>query len=265
MKHSIGRRILLTNIIIVVAALLAFFGAVSLILNSYTVTNLSNQLLLENFTAFRLATAQNNAADDGVVIRRGALIETLSQSYNLVYTFNGKDYVMTSGANEDFPEPENVKALIEAYIEADEDVLRTKLRDTEYLYTVTYRGVESVRRNSMVVISFISLDGLSGLLSQYLITLLCILAGIIILTTVICTVISRRITGPVKRLVTLTNNYAKNNFEETYIARTGDEVEVLSKAVSVMGDSLHKQNVYREKLYRQISHELKTPLTAIYG
>ena len=265
MKHSIGRRILLTNIVIVVAALLAFFGAVSLILNSYTVTNLSNQLLLENFTAFRLAVAQTNAADDGVVVKRGALVETLSQSHNLVYTFSGTDYLLSSGESEDFPAPENIAALIDEYIKADETVLRTKIQDTEYLYTVTYRGMETVRRNSTVVVSFISLDGLSGLLNQYLITLLGILAGILLLAAVVCSLISRRITGPIKRLVRLTSDYAKNDFSQTYIANTGDEVEGLSRAISVMGDSLHKQNVYKEKLYRQISHELKTPLTAIYG
>jgi signal transduction histidine kinase len=88
---------------------------------------------------------------------------------------------------------------------------------------------------------------------------------LVLIAIAVLMIFSKRLTRPIVKVSNLTKKYAKRDFSNKYIANTNDEIEELSKSISEMAHSLEKQDEQRDKMFRNISHELKTPLTAIYG
>ncbi len=86
------------------------------------------------------------------------------------------------------------------------------------------------------------------------------------------TVISNRITKPIKLLNEATGQFSKGNFESRAPAVTRDEVGELSATFNSMADSIKdmigKLNYEKEKqkyFFDNFTHEIRTPLTTILG
>jgi signal transduction histidine kinase len=119
------------------------------------------------------------------------------------------------------------------------------------------------KKIGILVISY-KLDLLNVILNK-VIYILCIGAVAFCFIIIILSVyISRKMVVPIKRLVAITDNYAKRDFTIIDICRS-DELGQLSKSINDMGLQL-KDYINRQKqIISNISHEIRTPLTAIKG
>ena len=86
------------------------------------------------------------------------------------------------------------------------------------------------------------------------------------------TIISNRLTNPIKKLNEATREFSQGNFESRALALTKDEVGELSTTFHSMADSIKdmitKLNYEKEKqkyFFDNFTHEIRTPLTTILG
>jgi len=86
------------------------------------------------------------------------------------------------------------------------------------------------------------------------------------------TVISNRLTNPIKVLNEATRQFSEGNFESRAIIQTQDEVGELSSTFNSMADSIkdmiNKLSYEKEKqkyFFDNFTHEIRTPLTTILG
>lgn len=97
-------------------------------------------------------------------------------------------------------------------------------------------------------------------------------AIIIIIGALIWSVITKPFTRQMKKMSEVTNKMSQLNFEEKINYKGQDEIGLLAQSIDDMSDELKKSidklqgDVERRKrLIRDVSHELKTPVTTIRG
>lgn len=100
------------------------------------------------------------------------------------------------------------------------------------------------RTNRFLLISILSFGGLSILLSF---------------------LFSKRLTAPLKRLASLTDEIKKGNFSLALPVKGNDEIARLAEAFNSMTKSLQLQESLRKKLLSNVAHELRTPISVIRG
>ncbi len=95
---------------------------------------------------------------------------------------------------------------------------------------------------------------------------------LIIIGTAIWSVLTKSFTSQLKKMSVVTQKMAQLNFDEKINYHSGDEVGVLAESIDGMSDELKvsieklKKDVERRKrLIRDMSHELKTPITTVSG
>ncbi|MBT3318595.1 MAG: HAMP domain-containing histidine kinase [Clostridia bacterium] len=258
MKSSIARKLTVTNVLIVIVALLVFFSIVIVIFNNYTFNEFSRQLLIENQIANRVH--RNDKID------KPAVYKVLSDSVNLVYTKQGEQGALELDYSSDnrLSNVVDIEELIGEYVRAGKKVLQVTIDGKTYLCTITTNREELQKADSAIV-SLISTQSVGMVTRSFIIALIITIAGLTLVSILITLLVSRRITKPITKLTQIAKQYEQRNFDAEYIADTNDEIQDLSVAVSHMARSIKAHEGEKDRLFRQISHEIKTPLTAIYG
>lgn len=95
---------------------------------------------------------------------------------------------------------------------------------------------------------------------------------LIIIGTAIWSALTRSFTSQLKKMSLVTKKMSQLNFDEKINYHSGDEVGLLAESIDEMSDELKisveklKKDVERRKrLIRDMSHELKTPITTVSG
>ncbi len=96
-------------------------------------------------------------------------------------------------------------------------------------------------------------------------SLLWIGIGMILVGFVASYALARDITVPLRKLNLAAQAVASGNYDYQVPIMTDDEVGQLAGAFNQMSKSLAENQVLRKKLFADIAHELKTPLTVIQG
>ena len=88
----------------------------------------------------------------------------------------------------------------------------------------------------------------------------------VVFAALVCvSVISRRITKPIKQMGAAAREYAKGRFKARVDAEGADEIAELGKAFNHMAGSLEKHEENRNTFLSNVSHDLRTPMTTISG
>ena len=88
----------------------------------------------------------------------------------------------------------------------------------------------------------------------------------VVFAALVCvSVISRRITKPIKQMGNAAREYAKGNFKIRVDAEGPDEIAELGKAFNHMAGSLAAHEENRNTFLSNVSHDLRTPMTTISG
>ncbi|MEX1376285.1 MAG: HAMP domain-containing sensor histidine kinase [Eubacteriales bacterium] len=284
MKNKISKKLNLTNAAILAGALLFFCILSIVVFNFYMRRTIKDQLLAENAMSYRLAVvgALDREADipletararvlENILqrtadIRRNNIYSALAESISMVFVKSDDEpYKMTYSSLDGATGKYDIDKLSTQVDEAIDGVIRVSVDGVDYFCTLQQSEPKGPKNVTMTVISMVPLSSIQRANRQYIFVFMVCATILVMISIAIMSFMSDRITKPIVKVTNLTKEYAKREFKNKYIANTNDEIEDLSIAVSTMADSLEKQDIQREKMFRHISHELKTPLTAIYG
>lgn len=125
------------------------------------------------------------------------------------------------------------------------------IQDKYYQNVYVFEMVENISYfyEIMSKIRYILLIGAVGF------TFLIILSGLYI---------ARRTTKPIKYLLGATDKFSRQQFDRVELKRK-DELGMLASGLNQMGIKLNNYIQYQKQFVSNVSHELKTPLTAIQG
>lgn len=113
--------------------------------------------------------------------------------------------------------------------------------------------------------------------SEKLINNMFIIMGILACTSILISwllskLLSEKIVGPIKKLKTVSQKVTQGEYDNRIKIRSGDEIEDLAQTFNVMSESIKnyveslKEEKQKQKSFLDnVTHEFKTPLTAIIG
>lgn len=146
---------------------------------------------------------------------------------------------------------------------------REILDDTDNLKRIVY--IKSIGYNEFLVMSKV-IKGVENLVNLSL----SLISVIIVFVGIVAMVLWYRLTKPfitqIEKMSRITKNMSQLNFDEKINYQCSDEIGMLAASIDEMSDELKlsidklKKDLERRKgLIRDISHEIKTPVTTIRG
>ena len=87
----------------------------------------------------------------------------------------------------------------------------------------------------------------------------------IVISIIIGLAFARNLTKPLNNLISSVRRIAQGSTTESVIVENDDEIGELALAFNQMSSQLARANDARVQLFADISHELRTPITAIAG
>ncbi len=285
MKSKITKRLIFTNLIILIVALLCFYFVSVYNLFSQAKEQAEQQIFAESSTIVeRTENMQNMIANIDV---ENELDVPNSHSNRAPQPFNVKQdsfifpsqdknvsihiYCELENSELIFPEEtlgfrnritldENAKSEI-----ASLEVLKAgviSINNENYLALLSPYVAENGEK---MLVSLLAMESVDTLTISNIVSFSIVFALLVAISFGIIYWQSMRITAPLKTLTKRTEKYANHDFSESLTVKTGDEIENLSTSVQAMVESIIAHEKSQTALFRNLSHELKTPLTAISG
>ena len=123
-------------------------------------------------------------------------------------------------------------------------------------YVIMDKAVKGMEQDSQLVLVFITIMGLT----------------VAVLGCVFWNFLTRPFTGQMEKMSQITRDISRLNFDEKINYHSQDEIGILAESIDELSDRLRESIeklqsdiVRRKLLIRNISHELKTPITTIRG
>lgn len=123
-------------------------------------------------------------------------------------------------------------------------------------YVIMNKAIKGIEQNIQLVSLFITIMGIT----------------VAVIGAISCSFLTRPFTSQMDKISRITHNMSNLNFDEKINYHSQDEIGVLSDSIDEMSEHL-KQSIEtlqrdlesRKHLVRNLSHELKTPITTIRG
>ncbi len=115
------------------------------------------------------------------------------------------------------------------------------------------------------IISLLAMNSVNALTFSNIKVFAAVFIVLVVLSFLLICWQSMKITAPLNTLTTRAERYASHDFSEPFAIDTKDEIESLSCSIQIMVESILQHETSQIALFRNLSHELKTPLTAISG
>lgn len=272
MKTRLSRKLIGVNIAIVVIALVVLTVVTSTLVMNYVRNDIIRRLETENTIAAKVyfgSIRNNRNKETGLEIGARRTYKSMAESTNVIYTRNeltGR-YRIVFSSDETLKSSEKMTGLLDGITEAQEgEILEFALGGEKYIAKVnSFRENPDKEHIAIVTLSFIPASEMRELGARILFGI--ILSGFIIAVIAVATIslYSRGLTKPLGKLNAVAKRYASRQFDEKADVRTGDEIGELAASINEMGKSLAAYDQSQHKFFRNVSHELKTPLTAIQG
>jgi signal transduction histidine kinase len=133
------------------------------------------------------------------------------------------------------------------------------------IYSKLPENILPLRAQNAYIVMAIEKDSITTFTRQITRIQFMFMFGILIITVIVSSSLSRSITSPLKKLNRQAKRIAKRDFSESLSIKTGDEIEQLSDSINLMSQSLKESDARQKRFIQNASHELKTPLMSIQG
>ncbi len=256
---KIENRLILTNLFVVILSLLAFFVVVTINFNRYYTANIYEQLRNENNVAMRTI--------DAIESQPGRLnFKILANSETLIYRDGKNGFKRLFAANSLVI----VDEYLEEILETEEGKISSVLINGQKYFFIYQLDVFKVSQNvntdsTLLVLTVISDDNISFINSSNLKLLIVSMIVLSIIAIIVSVYFAKKITKPIVKLTKISKNYSQRKFDEKIEVNSNDEIGDLAISMNEMATSLIEYEREQTKFYRDLSHEIKTPLTSIYG
>ncbi len=288
MKSKITKRLIFTNLLILVIALFCFYLV--------SVYNLNSQALEQ--------AEQQIFAESSTIIERTINTQNMLTNIDIPNTPNTPNFNNEARGPQPFSVQQDAfvfpsqdeKVSIHIYCDYDQatgelifpeetSLFRNRLRlDQESKQEIS--GLAAARPETIsidnenylvllspyttdegqkAVVSLLAMQSINTLTVSNIISFSLVFALLIGISFAIIYRQSMQIAEPLKLLTKRAEKYANNDFSESFAVNTGDEIESLSISIQAMVENIIGHEKSQTALFRNLSHELKTPLTAISG
>lgn len=266
---KIGKKFIISNILISLIAMIAMSIIISMIVSNYIKQDITDKLIKENkeiekwFKYKKFLFLNNGELEidesfykyglDSSIISAAFVIKDNNSAKLLIKPFRDKDI---------FTESEVDRILTQDLKKAYDITLTGKLH-------LAYNNKTEVdiegKTFSILITTLIPNLHIRLIITQIIIVLIASVFIISMLSVIITSFVGRKITKPIEILKKITEKIADKNFNEKAEISTGDELEGLAESINNMAESIRKHDIEQKRFYENISHELKTPLTVISG
>ncbi|MFI3251046.1 MAG: HAMP domain-containing sensor histidine kinase [Eubacteriales bacterium] len=277
MKSNITKRLVLTNIFVLVLALVCF--------NMVSIYNLKAQA--------KSQAEQQILAESSVILERTAKFEDSVRQFNDRFPGNRIEHPYLQSDTYIFPS-QNKSVSVHVFCSYDEKTKTlTFPTDSSALYqhfdlellasseipNLSFLEPEIISLNgesylalltpyeaeNEVIVSVLAMESVDALTTANTMSFFVVMGVLILISFGLIYWQSMKITAPLHKLTEVTKLYSKQDYSTSFFVETGDEIESLSHSIQTMVESILANEKSQRALFRNLSHELKTPLSAISG
>ncbi|MDO5038541.1 HAMP domain-containing sensor histidine kinase [Clostridium sp.] len=273
MNLTLKQKIILTNISILIPIIAFIYIITFNTLSENLLDNSLKYLLKENTT---MGAYIENLLESNKNPNKEEVFKSLSPfiATNLSNRFDTRVQIISNSGQIFYDSDKKQLSLynldIDKALEGSEAYIIKKIDGVPYIFLSTPIFYNNI--NCGVLRLILKNDSYGSILNNTL--LIMILVSIISLGIGIILIynFSKELVTPLLMLKDKTHEIANGNFGETIEIKSGDEVEdlantfnIMSKNIDVYIKELKSAKIKQKKFFDNISHEFKTPLTAIIG
>lgn len=277
MKSKITKRLIVTNLSILIFALASFYAVTIYNLNEQAKQQAKQQIIAENSLIME-RTDKMNSMVRGFQQSNVNIPERTQSNINMkdTYVFPSQNnsvsvHIFCQLVEGDlfFPEEnsffaerihlgDSIKEEIASIpFQVPEEI---SIRNEAFLVYISQDVEEDI-----VIVSLLALESVNSLTTSNISSFLIVLTFLVSLSFLVISWQAMGITAPLKKLTSVSESYARQDYSQPFLVETGDEIESLSHSIQSMVESILAHEKAQTSLFRNLSHELKTPLTAISG
>lgn len=277
MKSKITKRLIMTNLSILIIALTSFYAVTIYNLNEQAKQQAKQQIIAEN-SVITERTGQINSLFRDIQQSNPNLSERMEKNSSTkdTYVFPSQnnsvsihifcdivDGILTfPEENSYFLERLNFDETVKTVINSTPMEIPTEISMNKEPFLVY---LSEYNEGDGVIVSLLALESVNSLTTSNISSFLIVLTFLVILSFFVISWQALGITAPLNKLTLVSESYAKQDFSQPFLVETGDEIERLSNSIQTMVESIIAHEKAQTSLFRNLSHELKTPLTAISG
>lgn len=278
MKQKISRQLMITNLIILAFALFLFFiwsfsNSDRQIKNQYM-----ESLASEHQIAYKILYSDSKRLKFPSLKNVSSVIQIVGEGEDIFSFVNfppqgqgqsqghgifqiDADLGLALSSLEAGEAPKNIEVSGEKYM-----VLKSELDDLSQLKIMPNRiSKYNQTAKSMYLISYLPYQEIEIVTGGNLLSFALVLVVIIIISVLLLSWQARKLTDPIVKLSNIAKKYAVRDFEERIDIKSNNEIGDLSENIKKMVDNLLAFEKSEIEMFRNLSHDLKTPLTAISG
>lgn len=136
-------------------------------------------------------------------------------------------------------------------------VILVIILSTAGFYILTHNEIDELIRNQIVE--------REKLRHLFWVGIIIILANTVVISSMIIRIASRKILGPLKKMIEATKKVAEGNFDVRLETKRKDEIQDLVTNFNQMVEQLGETEILQREFIDNVSHELKTPINSIQG
>lgn len=253
---------------------------VGIIISMFAMTFLSSVLLRPVFISNSKKTMEEYAVQIDTCLKGGAKdIEKLLEEINISYGItthiadeSGKIHYSYTKMRINKSLSQKYSKWIALYYEKDIDenyYFRQRTDESDMVKKIIYVGKASDGKFIIMNKAIKGIDQDVKLVSFFIMIMGVTVA---VIGTAVWSIFTKSFTDSIMKMSRITRKMSELNFDEKINHKSNDEIGILANSIDVLSDELKesikglKDDVERQKrLVRDISHELKTPVTTVKG